>query len=63
MSFSKSPLSAEFPEEGEQLLDEEGHTLQRVKTNSVQGILRNRDIIINHLKDSYSFVVVNFIFQ
>lgn len=43
--FSKSPLSAEFPEEGEQFLDEEGHTLQRVKTNSFQGILRKKDII------------------
>ncbi|KAI4827589.1 hypothetical protein KUCAC02_030974 [Chaenocephalus aceratus] len=46
LSLTNKPLvDSEFPEEGEQLLDEEGHALQRVKTNFVQGILRNKDII------------------
>ncbi|XP_034068231.1 glutathione hydrolase 7-like [Gymnodraco acuticeps] len=46
LSLTNKPLvDSEFPEEGEQLLDEEGHALQRVKTNSVQGILRKKDII------------------
>ncbi|KAK1900922.1 Glutathione hydrolase 7 [Dissostichus eleginoides] len=42
---NKPLLDSEFPEEGEQFLDEEGHALHRVKTNSVQGILRKKDII------------------
>ncbi|KAI9546403.1 hypothetical protein NQZ68_027572 [Dissostichus eleginoides] len=46
LSPTNKPLfDSEFPEEGEQFLDEEGHALHRVKTNSVQGILRKKDII------------------
>ncbi|XP_063766706.1 glutathione hydrolase 7-like [Eleginops maclovinus] len=41
----KLVVDSDVPDGGVQFFDEEGYALQRVKTNSVQGILRKRDII------------------
>ncbi|XP_044076092.1 glutathione hydrolase 7-like isoform X2 [Siniperca chuatsi] len=56
---SRPPVGPEFPEEGVQILNENGHVVQRLKTNSaVHGILRNKDIVtaitVPQLSDSLS---------